>query len=622
MRAIRGLFDSTHKIAVLAVIVILLIIVAVSASVAWLADRPLTPTGGEVIPGYFAGGDGTAEHPYIINRPIHLYNLAWLQDTGRFNQPDENGDYTQFHFVLSADLDMTGIILPPIGTREYPFIGTFESETSTTDGTVDEVKYTISNLTVSNALGLGEVEKRPQSVTELLRAEIVGMFGVIGVYDLGQEATVYGSIVPSVSDFYLENPTVRAQSDATLIGLIAGYVNGKVHNVGVIGGRLESGSVNNAAFLPPSISYYALIGNKSESVNWGGITAPGAGSGAIKVDANDSDLYDALEDDNGIFSTGHYLPVPESAKDRAFVTGSNVSVGTVSGGIKEYYFYKNLVSGNGSTYTPTQSTSTSFTPGALQQGFITGSVNSSFEENSDFYTRINNSGGPGSTTIATGTAAPIFSGSGMTPVTFSDGVTRNLPSNGIWFQPAASGMGIISFVISNKGEDYRYKSIYKYQRDTDGNIINLVETKLTFAKQNFNNKTVIFFEYEITDADIDGGFEFFIGSSTDETDDNIQFYFLALAGSGTKGAVITPDSKELLQVNFIDAETMNNGGDVAANGMTVTTFDIKLTTTNNALEYVTFQRSNMQTDATCTLSGLIAADKYSHSAIVLPQESG
>ena len=67
---------------------------------------------------------------------------------------------------------------------------------------------------------------------------------------------------------------------------------------------------------------------------------------------------------------------------------------------------------------------------------------------------------------------------------------------------------------------------------------------------------------------------------------------------------------------------MNNGGDVAADGMTVTTFDIKLTTTNNALEYVTFQRSNMQTDATCTLSGLIAADKYSHSAIVLPQESG
>jgi hypothetical protein len=350
------------------VLISLILVIAISASVAWFANRTLTPLGGEVIPGYFAGGDGTEANPYIINRPIHLYNLAWLQDTGRFNKKNDDGTYTQFHFVLSADLDMEGWTLPPIGTREYPFIGTFKSGLKTSTGYNYDVRYTIDQLTVSNALGDGEVEKRPQSVTELNYAEVIGMFGVIGVYDLDKEATTYGNIVPSVSNFYLKAPTVRAQSAKTLIGLIAGYVNGKVHNVGVEGGILESGAQNNAALFDPSISYYALIGNKAESVNWGGITAPGAGSGAIKVDPNDSDLYYAMTDPsklpedvkvNGDFETDHYVSVPESAKDRAYVTGTNVSISSISGGAKGYHFYKTLVLSDGTGYVPTSSTSPS-----------------------------------------------------------------------------------------------------------------------------------------------------------------------------------------------------------------------------------------------------------------------
>ena len=85
---------------------LLLVIVLIAMSLAWFGKPPLSPVGGEVMPGYFAGGKGTAEQPYVINRPIHLYNLAWLQNTGRFNQPDANGAYTQYHFVLAADLDM------------------------------------------------------------------------------------------------------------------------------------------------------------------------------------------------------------------------------------------------------------------------------------------------------------------------------------------------------------------------------------------------------------------------------------------------------------------------------------------------------------------------------------
>ena len=63
-----------------------------------------------------------------------LAELA-VRETGFGNVTDkitknDDGTYTQFHFVLSADLDMEGWTLPPIGTREYPFIGTFYSSYS------------------------------------------------------------------------------------------------------------------------------------------------------------------------------------------------------------------------------------------------------------------------------------------------------------------------------------------------------------------------------------------------------------------------------------------------------------------------------------------------------------
>jgi hypothetical protein len=45
--------------------------------------------------------------PYIINAPIHLYNLAWLQYLGYFNQVDSSNVYQQkTYFVLGADVDM------------------------------------------------------------------------------------------------------------------------------------------------------------------------------------------------------------------------------------------------------------------------------------------------------------------------------------------------------------------------------------------------------------------------------------------------------------------------------------------------------------------------------------
>ena len=72
-------------------------IATVSGSIAWLnrtasIDNKSNISGSAQI-AYFGGGDGTSGDPYIINKPVHLYNLAWLQYIGYFkdNQTDTGG---------------------------------------------------------------------------------------------------------------------------------------------------------------------------------------------------------------------------------------------------------------------------------------------------------------------------------------------------------------------------------------------------------------------------------------------------------------------------------------------------------------------------------------------------
>lgn len=621
---------SGHRLVALALLSALLLVLAVSASFSWFAENPLTPVGGEVVPGYFAGGDGTAENPYVIKRPIHLYNLAWLQNIGRFNQKDANGTYTQYHFVLSDHLDMEGYTLPPIGTAEYPFIGTFESEANPLDGTVDEICYTISNLTVSNTLAVGEIERRPPWVTELTGAEVIGMFGVIGVYDLTETPVTYGSIVPSVSDYYLKDPVVRAQTPQALMGLIAGYVNGKLHNVGVVGGKLESGLGHSDELSGDSISYYGLIGNRATSVNWGGITAPGAGSGAIKIDPNDTDLQRVMGDEN--YTTNGYMAVPEAATDRAFITGggTNGTINVVEGEPGKFFMYKDLVSGDGSTdeYWTTTDKIQEIATDALKDGYLP-MINPDFEDNGDFYQSLL---AAGTSALNTGTTSLLNDSKTAFRATIevtleekdANGNAKKLviPKNGIWFKPAAPGNCTVAFMILNRSDD-GYKSIYRFKRDEFGNIDNstISETRLVFEKNNtLKRADVVCFQYEITPEDVAAEYEYVVGTSTISGNHNVVFYFLALAGASTKGSVVTSQSKELLHINFIDEATREAGGDVADNGMKVNTFDIRLLATGAAFESVIFARTNMTDDTTATITdGQLSITRYSHTAIVLDQ---
>ena len=131
-----------------------------AVSAAWfqgMNKAALSSGEGYTASAYFAGGDGSSTNPYIINQPIHLYNLAWLQYLGYFNQT-KDGAYDQTYFVLGSDVDMTSDsinnwTLPPIGTTDNPFIGNFDGK-----------GYTISNLVVDNSLSDGHITRKPSKI--------------------------------------------------------------------------------------------------------------------------------------------------------------------------------------------------------------------------------------------------------------------------------------------------------------------------------------------------------------------------------------------------------------------------------------------------------------------------
>ena len=77
-------------------------------------------------PAQFSGGSGTVIDPYLISVPNDLQAIGL------------NSSHWNKHFKLTADLDLTGVAMTPIGTQAMPFAGSF-----------DGGEQTIANLTIN-----------------------------------------------------------------------------------------------------------------------------------------------------------------------------------------------------------------------------------------------------------------------------------------------------------------------------------------------------------------------------------------------------------------------------------------------------------------------------------------
>lgn len=88
----------------------------------------------------FAGGSGTADDPWQI---ASADQLAYLPAT--VNDGSKSGYMRAYFFVLTADLDMTGVDWRPIGN-----MNDIENHTTLFLGSFDGQDYTVSNLTYKN----------------------------------------------------------------------------------------------------------------------------------------------------------------------------------------------------------------------------------------------------------------------------------------------------------------------------------------------------------------------------------------------------------------------------------------------------------------------------------------
>lgn len=238
---------------------------------AWVGDNGMTsPIGltASLHKSYFESGDGGSEYtldgsgnivqsetgPFEIKYPIQFYYLAWLQALGYF-ESDENEDGTidQYYFYVSDDLDMSEFVLPPVGTKDNPFLGHFDGQ-----------GHMIYNVNIVS----DKASTTDSPETEFSQTEIVGLFGVIGT--LGDTANsyttksgttyTYDSSVNEVKDLYISNVNINTKSSNTLIGIAAGYVNGTVSKVGVINSSITFTSSHSALDYTSNLSDYALIG--------------------------------------------------------------------------------------------------------------------------------------------------------------------------------------------------------------------------------------------------------------------------------------------------------------------------------------------------------------------------
>jgi|GEM_PF-3826726 len=211
---------------------------------------------------------------FEIKTPTQLYNLAWLQYLGYFAEnadPNNTSEGPVYYFYLSSDLDMTGYVLPPIGSTTYPFIGSFDGN-----------GHTISNLKVSNDPAEFKEPNSETSFSEapkvikdellygdaeqqkLKNVEVVGLFGVVGEREGSQTYNITSAGIASVSNVIIDGIDVvtHDQENGTLAGLAAGYVNAPVSNVKVIGGTITSeGSASAfASALTDNLSDFTAVG--------------------------------------------------------------------------------------------------------------------------------------------------------------------------------------------------------------------------------------------------------------------------------------------------------------------------------------------------------------------------
>ena len=238
-------------------------VTTIGVTVAWLS--PATnisnmnhPIEGVVQDKYYESGDGlTPETAFLITRPRHLYNLAWLQYLGFYNK-NEGVDNHQFYFKLGDNIDMSKFgAIPPIGTELNPFVGNFDGQ-----------GFIISGVTVSN--NFSDYESHPSAIngwdnSTKKQPHILGLFGIVGDYTNGNKPTNYNSAINQFVNTGITGATIKTVVPDSLMGVAAGYVSGNMSNILVDVSTVDvdssiAGETSSYGGFTQNISDYTLVG--------------------------------------------------------------------------------------------------------------------------------------------------------------------------------------------------------------------------------------------------------------------------------------------------------------------------------------------------------------------------
>lgn len=291
-----------NKKFILSVMFMLLALIMMSSSVfAWFSKGsdyvPMDKFGGSIRFAYFNGGGGTAPDdgttassykdsgtkypsyandngtgnsyngPYQIDNATQLYNFAWLQYLGYFNQvKDGQKEPTPVYFVLTSDInfatdpDAAHIVLPPIGTTENPFVGYFDGNGHSITGLkISNAQSELVNTSIVN--GKYDIPNEALSNGSLTDpCEIVGFFGAVGKMTTGGENYQALSYHPSVKNVTLSGASITTQTTNSLAGIAAGYVNGDMEDVFVTDTSTITSNATMALSYTEKLSDYSLVG--------------------------------------------------------------------------------------------------------------------------------------------------------------------------------------------------------------------------------------------------------------------------------------------------------------------------------------------------------------------------
>lgn len=239
----------------------------IGISIAWFsatANMKISenPIEGVVQDKYYESGDGlTPETAYLITKPRHLYNLAWLQYLGFYNK-SSGVDNHQFYFKLGDNIDMSKFgAIPPIGTELNPFVGNFDGN-----------GYVVSGVTVSN--NFSEYVSHPSAIagwdnSTKKQPHILGLFGIVGDYPNGNKPTNYNSAINEFKNTGITGATIKTVVSDSLMGVAAGYVSGNMSNILVDVSTVDidsniAGNTSSYGGYTQNISDYTLVGYTSQ----------------------------------------------------------------------------------------------------------------------------------------------------------------------------------------------------------------------------------------------------------------------------------------------------------------------------------------------------------------------